>query len=113
MDVRGYRFELIPKHVYQEKKSWKKAIVQYYDFADGATYLVNNLQEDTTYLTRVASRNLAGYSEWTDVVEFTTLLKQPKFVTASAVSKQLNLHVIFIVLTTTMSSSSAMLKLEF
>lgn len=110
MDIRGYRFELIPKHVFEkERKSWRKAIVQYYDFADGATYLINSLQEDTTYLTRVASRNLAGYSEWTDVVEFTTLLKQPKFLTASAMSKQLNLHLLFIVVTTPL----ALFQLEF
>lgn len=84
MDVRGYRFELIAKHVYQAKKSWKTAIVHEIPFADGATYLINGLEEDTVYMTRVASRNLAGLSEWTDVVEFTTLLKQPKFLTAKA-----------------------------
>lgn len=99
MDVRGYRFEFIAKHVYQVKKSWKSAIVHEFPFADGATYLINGFEEDTVYMTRVASRNLAGLSEWTDVTEFTTLLKQPKFLTASAVlvERMCLQHAIFIV----------------
>lgn len=101
MDIRGYRFELIAKHVFQAKKSWKTAIVHEIPFADGATYLINGLEEDTVYMTRVASRNLAGLSEWTDVVEFTTLLKQPKFLTAkSTIIQQLKLREIILIVVT-------------
>lgn len=38
----------------------------------GATFLLNNLEANTTYLVRAASRNVAGLSDWTKVEKFRT-----------------------------------------
>lgn len=38
----------------------------------GATFLLNNLDANTTYLVRAASRNAAGLSDWTKVEKFRT-----------------------------------------
>lgn len=78
MDINGYRFELIPKDVYKKNNgSWSKSWVRDFPVADGVTYLLGPLSENTTYLARVASRNIAGFSDWTDTTEFTTLPKLP------------------------------------
>lgn len=76
-DIKGYRFELITKESYKDKSSWSRSWVKDFSIADGATYLLGPLSENTTYLVRVASKNVAGFSDWTEVKEFTTLPKLP------------------------------------
>lgn len=78
MDINGYRFELIPKEIYRKNnRSWSESWVKDFPVADGVTYLLGPLSENTTYLARVASRNIAGFSDWTDITEFSTLPKLP------------------------------------
>ena len=77
MEIKGYRFEVITKDAFKNNHSWKKSWVKDFSIADGATYLLSPLSENTTYLVRVASRNVAGLSDWTEVAEFTTLPKLP------------------------------------
>lgn len=88
MDINGYRFELIPKDVWKaDKGSWDKSWVKDFPIADGVTYLLNPLSENTTYLTRVASRNVAGFSDWSEMKEFTTLFKQTYITSGSSRSR--------------------------
>lgn len=77
MEINGYRFEVIPKAKFKEQKAWNSSWVKDFSIADGATYLLGPLSENTSYLVRVASRNAAGYSNWAEVKEFTTLPKLP------------------------------------
>lgn len=78
MDINGYRFELIPKEIYKKGNgSWSSSWVKDFPIADGVTYLLGPLSENTTYLARVASRNIAGFSDWTETTEFSTLPKVP------------------------------------
>ena len=77
MDINGYRFELIPKQVFIANGNWQSAWIKEFAVEDGATYLLSPLSHNTTYLVRVASRNLAGLSDWTETQEFTTLSNQP------------------------------------
>lgn len=78
MDINGYRFELIPKDIFKKSNgSWSNSWVRDFPVADGVTYLLGPLSENTTYLARVASRNIAGFSDWTEVTEFSTLPKVP------------------------------------
>ncbi|CAO1325840.1 unnamed protein product, partial [Diamesa serratosioi] len=77
MDINGYRFELIPKQVFIANGNWQSAWIKDFSVEDGVTYLLNPLSHNTTYLVRVASRNLAGLSDWTETQEFTTLSNQP------------------------------------
>lgn len=44
----------------------------------GANFLITNLEPDTTYLIRAASRNLAGYSDYTRVEKCRTLSLEPR-----------------------------------
>lgn len=84
MDINGYRFELIPKDVFKKNNgSWSKSWVKDFPVADGVTYLLGPLSENTTYLARVASRNIAGFSDWYETTEFVTLSKQP-FITSES-----------------------------
>jgi hypothetical protein len=84
MQINGYRFELIPKQVFRQQKSWNGSWVKDFAIADGATYLLSPLSENTTYMVRVAARNAAGVSDWTLTEEFTTLSKQPYVTSAAA-----------------------------
>jgi hypothetical protein len=77
MDINGYRFELIAKQTFRNQKSWNGSYVKDFAIADGATYLLSPLSENTTYMVRVAARNAAGVSDWTETQEFTTLSKLP------------------------------------
>lgn len=91
MDINGYRFELIPKDVFKKNNgSWSKSWVKDFPVADGVTYLLGPLSENTTYLARVASRNIAGFSDWYEVTEFVTLSKQP-FITSGTQRLKLSL----------------------
>ncbi|XP_053677613.1 neural cell adhesion molecule 2-like [Anopheles nili] len=75
--VIGYRFELMPTEEYLTSRSWDHASRRDFDVADGATYLLVQLIPDTKYLIRVAARNAAGLSDWTEVKEFSTHPVQP------------------------------------
>jgi hypothetical protein len=77
MNIIGYRFEIISKKQYESKGGWETADRRDFAIEDGVTYLLTHLQHDTSYLVRVASRNLAGLSDWTETKEFKTLLVQP------------------------------------
>lgn len=83
MDINGYRFELIPKEEFRARNSWNGSMVKDFAIADGATYLLSPLSENTTYMVRVAARNAAGHSDWTKTEEFTTLSKTPYVTSAS------------------------------
>lgn len=86
MDINGFKFELIPKEIYKKNNnSWGEALRKEFAVADGVTYLISQLSADTIYMVRVASRNLAGFSDWSETKEFSTLLKQP-YVTSSGTS---------------------------
>lgn len=84
MDINGYRFELIPREDFRVKNSWDGSLIKDFAIADGATYLLSPLSENTTYMVRVAARNAAGLSDWTKTEEFTTLSKTPYVTSASA-----------------------------
>ena len=73
----GYRFELIPTEEYGKYRSWERANRRDFDVEDGVTYLLVHLIPDTKYLIRVAARNAAGLSDWTEVKEFSTHPLQP------------------------------------
>jgi hypothetical protein len=77
MDVSGYRFEIIPKSQYDSKGGWETASRRDFAVEDGVTYLLTGLKQDTIYMVRVAARNLAGLSDWTETKEFKTRLIQP------------------------------------
>jgi len=78
MVICGYRFEVIPKKEWKlHNRSWETAWVKEFAVEDGATYLLTPLEADTSYMVRVASRNIAGLSDWSHNIEVTTLLKQP------------------------------------
>jgi len=47
-------------------------------FFSGATFLLTNLEPDTNYLVRAASRNLAGFSDFTRVEKYKTLSLEPR-----------------------------------
>ncbi|XP_052866717.1 neural cell adhesion molecule 2-like [Anopheles cruzii] len=82
--VIGYRFELMPTEEYSRTRSWDHASRRDFDVADGATYLLVQLIPDTKYLIRVAARNAAGLSDWTEVKEFSTLPLQPHGISGSS-----------------------------
>lgn len=92
MDINGFRFEVIPKEIFVENNDWSRSWIKDFSVERGgkksllfeATFLLSPLSANTTYLVRAASRNVAGFSDWTPVQEFTTLLKQPAISNKSA-----------------------------
>lgn len=94
MSVKGYRFELIPEPVFKETTSWNRSFVREFAIADGVTYLLSPLSPDTVYMVRVAARNIAGYSEWSQTEKFTTLAKQTYITSAAAIAYAFNLFTI-------------------
>lgn len=73
MAVIGYRFEIIAVKDYETKSGWKTARRTDFAVEDGATYLLTQLAQNTRYYVRVASRNRAGLSDFTETELFSTL----------------------------------------
>ncbi|XP_055683209.1 neural cell adhesion molecule 1-A-like [Lutzomyia longipalpis] len=73
MDTIGYRFQIMPVNVFEEHdQDWTLARQIDFPVEDNFTYLITHLEPHTRYIVRVASRNLAGLSEYTDPKEFST-----------------------------------------
>ncbi|XP_055386241.1 neural cell adhesion molecule 1-like [Condylostylus longicornis] len=103
MDVSGYRIEYITEYDFKlNGANWSYAKRRDFPFEDenlydgnevecingtstyrqrfdenGVTFLINNLEPNTTYLMRAAAKNLAGLSSWTKVEKFTTQSNEP------------------------------------
>ncbi|XP_055839873.1 limbic system-associated membrane protein isoform X1 [Episyrphus balteatus] len=78
MDVNGFRIEFMTDYEFKSAAgNWSYAKRKDFPFEDGATFLIGNLESNTTYLMRAASKNLAGLSDWTKVEKFTTLSNEP------------------------------------
>ncbi|XP_067624373.1 limbic system-associated membrane protein [Eurosta solidaginis] len=79
MDVNGFRIEYMTEYEFKsDAGKWTNAKRKDFQFEDGATFLINNLEANTTYLMRAATKNLAGLSDWTKVEKFQTLSNTPR-----------------------------------
>lgn len=77
MDILSYRFEIIALDDYRNTGSlWTKARVVEKAFTDGMTYVIDSLKPNAVYLVRVASKNLAGISDWCGPQNLTTTAKE-------------------------------------
>ncbi|KAM7352422.1 factor of interpulse interval [Cochliomyia hominivorax] len=73
MEVNGYRIEYMTEMEFKKDSGkWLNAKRKDFNYESGATFLLNNLEANTTYLVRAASRNVAGLSDWTKVEKFRT-----------------------------------------
>ncbi|KAL9926453.1 neural cell adhesion molecule 2 [Glossina fuscipes] len=78
MKVTGYRIEYMTELEFKKDLGkWTNAKRKEFAYEEGATFLISNLEANTSYLVRAASRNLAGYSDWTKVEKFHTLSLTP------------------------------------
>ncbi|XP_055540722.1 neuroglian-like [Wyeomyia smithii] len=116
--VIGYRFELIPTEEYAKHHNWERANRRDFDVEDGVTYLLVHLIPDTKYLIRVAARNAAGLSEWTEVKEFSTHPLQPHGFNSGSSSTRCNaagllLLVVLVLAANVRSSTRTNEKLKF
>lgn len=85
MKINKYRFEMLTKDNFENNESeWKYQNIVDVHAEKNSTYLMEKLQPNTTYLIRVASINVAGLSEWTEIKEFTTLAHAPKMISNNA-----------------------------
>uniref|UniRef100_A0A1I8MMA3 Uncharacterized protein n=1 Tax=Musca domestica TaxID=7370 RepID=A0A1I8MMA3_MUSDO len=104
MGVNGYRIEYITELQFKKDAGqWTNAKHKDYAYASGATFLLNNLEENTTYLVRAASRNVAGFSDWTRVEKLRTKYNQTSG-SSSSVCSSLT-HILCFVLVALMLSS--------
>ncbi|KAH8366699.1 hypothetical protein KR200_003924, partial [Drosophila serrata] len=79
MEVNGFRIEYMTEMEFKtDAGKWTNAKRKDYPFEEGATFLLTNLEPDTDYLVRAASRNLAGFSDWTRVEKYRTLSLEPR-----------------------------------
>ncbi|XP_075151027.1 factor of interpulse interval [Haematobia irritans] len=75
--VIGCRFEYITELQFKKDAGqWTNAKHKNFNYDSGATFLLNNLEENTTYLVRAATRSIAGLSDWTPVEKFRTKFNQ-------------------------------------
>ncbi|XP_055709346.1 neural cell adhesion molecule 2 [Phlebotomus papatasi] len=72
MDTLGYRFEIMPVEVFEDEQDWTLARQIDFPVEDKVTYILKDLNPGTRYIVRVASRNVAGLSDFTDPKEFRT-----------------------------------------
>lgn len=73
MDTLGYRFEIMPVQMFEEHdQDWTLARQIDFPVEDKVTYILKDLKPGTRYIVRVASRNVAGLSDFTDPKEFST-----------------------------------------
>lgn len=85
MDVLSYRFEIISLDEYRANGNlWTTARVVEKAFTDGMTYVIDSLKPNATYLVRVASKNLAGMSDWCGPQNLTTTAKEQTRVAMSS-----------------------------
>ncbi|XP_049311508.1 neural cell adhesion molecule 1 [Bactrocera dorsalis] len=83
MEVNGFRIEYMTEYEFKsDGGKWTNAKRRDFPFEDGATFLINNLEANTTYLMRAATKNLAGLSDYTKVEKFHTLSNEPKSASA-------------------------------
>lgn len=99
MDVNGFRIEYLTELEFKtDAGKWTNAKHKVFPYEEGkccpagdqsspanvvltppgANFLITNLEPDTTYLIRAASRNLAGYSDYTRVEKCRTLSLEPR-----------------------------------
>ncbi|CAG9797236.1 unnamed protein product [Chironomus riparius] len=76
--ITKYRFEVMSKDDYDYEGDWKNYNITDVEARSNVTYLITQLAPNTTYLVRVASINLVGLSERTEMQEFTTLAEAPR-----------------------------------
>uniref|UniRef100_A0A1A9WKQ4 Uncharacterized protein n=1 Tax=Glossina brevipalpis TaxID=37001 RepID=A0A1A9WKQ4_9MUSC len=78
MKVTGYRIEYMTELEFKKDLGkWTNAKRKEFAYEEGATFLISNLEANTSYLVRAASRNVAGFSDWTKVEKFHTLALTP------------------------------------
>ncbi|XP_017467825.1 PREDICTED: igLON family member 5 [Rhagoletis zephyria] len=78
MEVNGFRIEYMTEYEFKsDAGKWTNAKRRDFPFEDGATFLINNLEANTTYFMRAATKNLAGFSDWTKVEKFRTISNEP------------------------------------
>ncbi|EDV99237.1 neural cell adhesion molecule 2 [Drosophila grimshawi] len=79
MDVNGFRIEYMTELEFKtDAGKWTNAKRKDFPFEEGANFLITNLEPDTVYLIRAASRNLAGFSDYTKVEKCRTLSLEPR-----------------------------------
>lgn len=77
MEVLSYRFEIISLDDYRNNGNlWTSARAIEKASTDGMTYVIDSLKPNATYLVRVASKNLAGMSDWCGPQNLTTTAKE-------------------------------------
>ena len=98
-DIIGYRFEILPLSEYDNTTGcWQKAEIRDFEVADGVTYLIVQLRPDTTYMIRVASRNAAGLSDFTEPKEFQTHALVPRYSSSSSLQHSKFMVFLFLVI---------------
>ncbi|KAH8293095.1 hypothetical protein KR044_002673, partial [Drosophila immigrans] len=74
MDVNGFRIQYMTETEFKaDAGKWTNAKHKDFPYEEGASLLITNLEPDTEYLIRAASRNLAGFSDYTHVTQRRTL----------------------------------------
>lgn len=76
--VTKYRFEVMSKDDYDIEGAWKNYNITDVEARSNVTYLITQLAPNTTYVVRVASINIVGLSERSEMQEFTTLAEAPR-----------------------------------
>lgn len=78
MRVTKYRFEMMLKDDFEANGNmWRYQNIKDVKANGSYPYLMDKLISNKTYLVRVASINLAGLSEFTNIQEFTTIAYTP------------------------------------
>ncbi|XP_034100241.1 neural cell adhesion molecule 2 isoform X1 [Drosophila albomicans] len=73
MQIFGYRVAYMSESDFKYSAgNWSHAKQRDFSFHRGHRFIVPHLKSNTTYLMRVASRNLAGLSDWSTVRKFAT-----------------------------------------
>ncbi|KAM8717984.1 hypothetical protein ACLKA7_004656 [Drosophila subpalustris] len=79
MEVNGFRIEYLTELEFKtDLGKWTNARSKDFPYEEGASLLIVDLKPDTVYLIRAASRNLAGYSDYTKVEKCRTLSLEPR-----------------------------------
>lgn len=89
MQISGYKVQILPKTNFN--LSWQDAKTIYFKLRSDHLYIVEELDENTKYSLRIATQNVAGFSDWS-IIEYSTESNTMEKLTNEAKTCYLNFY---------------------
>ncbi|KAG5675374.1 hypothetical protein PVAND_005283 [Polypedilum vanderplanki] len=103
--ITHYRFELVCKDDFVKNNfEWKDPFYEEKEAKINVSYTLINLKPNTTYIVRIAARNVIGLSDWAPMKEFSTLANEP--IRNGCISNFSNIYIYLIVVAVALATKN-------